>query len=93
MEDNDMPRKKKGTGQFSLKTKATESLDEQMRKHLATDFKDRPLKDIFDMYSERPEETEEEKKARERAEDEREVDAIDEADQMKKDNDERTRWY
>jgi len=91
-----MPRKKKvhqgPSGHFSLKTKATQSLDEQMRKNLSESFKDRPLKEVFNMYSESTE-SEEDRLARERAEDEREDEIIEKTIEMQKDNDERTRWY
>lgn len=94
-----MPRKKKKkepyrgpSGHFSLKTRATEDLDKITQQYLSGDHKDRPLKDVFDMYEDQTE-TEEQRLARERAEDELEDDAIEDTVRMQKDNDERTRWY
>ena len=85
-------KKKKNGSHFSLKTKATQNLDELMRQQLEVDFKDRPLDQVFNMFAKK-EEGLTKGRHTDREVDEKHVDLIDELEKTEKDNDERTRWY
>tara|TARA_Y100001938_G_C7957210_1_gene362343 strand:+ start:300 stop:560 length:261 start_codon:yes stop_codon:yes gene_type:complete len=86
-----MARKKKNEDPrvFNLKTKGTPELLNEVNRALASNDKDVPLKEVFSWG----EESEEDQIARERAEDEAQVDFTDRVEDARKRSDERSRWY